>query len=51
MAGFAKYRKQPHMTERTMIVTSKNCPWSSKNLANMVPSNQIASRYKTDGAV
>ena len=51
MAGLDKYGKQPHMIEIEKIVTSNNCPWSSKNLASMVPYNEIASRHETDGVV
>ena len=51
MVGLDKYGKQPHMIEIEMIVTSKNCPWFSKNLASMVPYNEIASPHKTDGVV
>ena len=51
MAGLDKYGKQPHMIEIEKIVTSKNCPWSSKNLVSMVPYNEIASRHETGGVV
>ena len=34
------------MIEIGMIVTFKNCPLFSKNLASMVPSNEIASQHE-----
>ena len=47
MAGLDKYGKQPHMIQIEKTVTSKNCPWSSKNLAGMLPYNEVASRHET----
>ena len=51
MAEPDKYGKQPQMIQIEKIVTSRNCTWSSKNLASMVPYNVIASRHEKDDVV